>query len=433
MQIVRHSINFYLRNPQLESCALTVLIQWKGHQIRKGCGMAVQTKFWDNNHQRVKPTATGAREINIQIDHVKSQITNLFKVYAAQNPDAPAPPKEHVNNALLLALGRKSTDTSTFLGFIEQHTLDRQKEKNISVERIYRLLQTVKYLKDFAADTRKKIDFDTLTGSTAKEFVNYLYNSKEMTTGSAKTYLTVYIYFLKKAARAGHITNAERIMPERAEMPKGNNSFAVYLTYTEILKLATLDLSNQPMYEKVRDLFLIGCATGLRHSDYQKVTPEAIIGNNIKIFMQKSKKYVTMPASQTVKDMLKKYGNSLPDFSLVHFNKIIKKVCKMAGITDVTEYTKATAGGVTVAGKKAKYLFVSSHTARRSYATNAYKTGVPINVICHVLGHSNITTTEKYLRLTEEEKTAAAHRYAQLADFEAGAVIERQQNMKIAK
>ena len=433
MQIVKHSITFYLRNPQLSETALVVIIQWKKNQIRKGAGMSIATRFWEQEQQRVKPNATGAREVNLQIEYVKNKIHDVFKIYAAQNPASPSPPKEWINNALLLAMGKKTTDTSTLFGFIEQHITDRQKD-NVTPERVYRLRQTFDLLKEFALATSKKIEFDTITAGMAKEFTNFLYKEKKMSPASVKLYFSIYRYFLKKAARAGHITNVERVIPDRTELIQlKTDTIRVYLTYSEIVKIASLDLSKRPMYDKVRDLFLIGCATGLRESDYTKVKAEAIQGNDLKVFMQKTKKYTRIPASQTVKDILKKYNNTLPDVSLVHLNKTVKAVCKMAGITEIVEHTKTGAGGLVVSVSKPKYMFVSSHTARRSYATNAYKTGVPINVISYILGHSNINTTEKYLHLTEEEKAAQAQNYGQLTDFTAGAQIESRQNMKVAK
>jgi hypothetical protein len=52
---------------------------------------------------------------------------------------------------------------------------------------------------------------------------------------------------------------------------------ACYLTAQEILKLYRYDLSMCSRLEKVRDLFVFGCYTGLRYSDYSNIKPENII------------------------------------------------------------------------------------------------------------------------------------------------------------
>jgi integrase len=50
-----------------------------------------------------------------------------------------------------------------------------------------------------------------------------------------------------------------------------------------------------------------------------------------------------------------------------------------------------------------KFELVASHTARRSFATNAYKAGVPAISIMKITGHHKSETLMKYIKITEEE------------------------------
>ena len=50
-----------------------------------------------------------------------------------------------------------------------------------------------------------------------------------------------------------------------------------------------------------------------------------------------------------------------------------------------------------------KHELVSTHTARRSFATNAYKAKVPMLSIMKITGHKKTETFQKYISLSNEE------------------------------
>jgi hypothetical protein len=82
---------------------------------------------------------------------------------------------------------------------------------------------------------------------------------------------------------------------------------------------------------------------------------------------------------------------------------LIKPVCRIAGLKEIVAIEK-TIGGKKVREEKPKYLLISSHTARRSAVTNAYKAGVPIADIMVISGHSTERNLYKYLKITDLER-----------------------------
>ena len=50
-----------------------------------------------------------------------------------------------------------------------------------------------------------------------------------------------------------------------------------------------------------------------------------------------------------------------------------------------------------------KYERISSHTARRSFATNMYKRGYPIYYLMQIIGHKKESTFLNYIKVTNEE------------------------------
>ena len=136
----------------------------------------------------------------------------------------------------------------------------------------------------------------------------------------------------------------------------------------ELEKFEKLDLSASPRLEKVRDLFLIGCYTGLRFSDFTQIKPENIITEKsiIQVRTQKTGERVSIPLHRTVKKILAKYDNFLPKaYTNQVMNRYLKDVASLAGLKETVETTITRAGKVEKTPSK-KFDLVSTHTARRS-------------------------------------------------------------------
>jgi integrase len=94
---------------------------------------------------------------------------------------------------------------------------------------------------------------------------------------------------------------------------------SICLTEKELKRLYELDLQDNPRLEKVRDLFIIGCYTGLRFSDLSQLTKANInkSGSVVKVNTQKTGEVVMIPLKSQVKEILLKYeGILLPQIQI---------------------------------------------------------------------------------------------------------------------
>lgn len=171
---------------------------------------------------------------------------------------------------------------------------------------------------------------------------------------------------------------------------------AVYLTNEEVTKVANLPLCGT--YGLVKDLFIIGCHTGMRFSDYSRLSMDDISDGVIHLITQKCKTPVDIPAHPRVLSILQKYGGVMPKISPQRFNSYIKDVCKEAGINESVVIRK---GGTQA--RYEKWELVSSHTARRTGLTNMYKAGIPTYRCMMISGHKTEQVFLTYLRITQEE------------------------------
>lgn len=182
----------------------------------------------------------------------------------------------------------------------------------------------------------------------------------------------------------------------------------VYLTETELEQLYNhrFSESNQ-MLDKYRDLFLVGCYTGLRWEDYKSirkddftVSPKGNLVLVIRAAKTGIRTVIPVYLWKHFKDILEKYDYNLPKVSEQKFNTYIKMACLSAGINTPVVMTS---------GKKkreapyAKWELVSSHTARRTACTNMFLKGIPTIAIMKISGHKKESTFMKYIKITAEE------------------------------
>mgnify|MGYP001249558267 CR=1 FL=1 len=170
----------------------------------------------------------------------------------------------------------------------------------------------------------------------------------------------------------------------------------VVLDETEIKNLFDLNLTDRLHFDRARDIFLAGCYTALRHSDYSRIGPEHIKGNFIEIITYKNKKKVKIPIRPELRTILNKWENRIPKMTSQELGRYIKEIGKIACIDEHIEKMESK-GGKNIDSIKYKYELITTHTARRSAATNMYYSGMPTKDIMTITGHSELKTFEKYI------------------------------------
>mgnify|MGYP000285679689 CR=1 FL=1 len=181
-----------------------------------------------------------------------------------------------------------------------------------------------------------------------------------------------------------------------------------YLTEDEILSLYNLKIISKYL-DNIRDIFIIACYTGLRIGDLmgflKNPKVEEFNGRkHIHIIQNKTKRPVFIPLKQIVLDILDKRNGSFPPFIHQNFiNKEIKPLLKKCGVIEPYEVEK-TIGGKSVFISEPKYKFIGCHSARRSFCTNAYNSGMPLQDIMVFSGHSSERMVLLYIKASAREK-----------------------------
>lgn len=255
----------------------------------------------------------------------------------------------------------------------------------------------------FQKDQMKKYNFNDIDMKFYKRYVDY-FTQKDYTTNSIG----------KQVKNLKAVMNAAYEDGLHANLTFKNSNFKtlkgetkdVYLTQDEVNELYKLKLRDNPIYDLVRDVFLCGCYTALRYSDYSRIKPIHIKkGNGIKtleMITQKTRTKVIIPIRPELDTLLKKYNYKLPKTYEQKVNEHIKEICKLAKI-DSKEEKETVKGGMTITTHVPKYKRVVTHTARRTGATLMYKANIPTVDIMKITGHTTENNLLKYIKVSKEE------------------------------
>lgn len=234
------------------------------------------------------------------------------------------------------------------------------------------------------------------------DFVEYLYIEKGLKTSTIQAMVIKLKYLLGKAYLNGWAVDDSYTDATVRE----NESTHIYLKEKEIARLYYYNGLTKKQ-EEIRDLFIMGCMTGQRYSDYSRISTDNIKGDNICILQKKTKNKAVVPITDYVREIFAKYEGHLPKArSIQYFNKSIKLICRKAGLTDFVTYEEDR-GGEIVMVKKEKCDMISSHTARRTFITNTIRDKVPENMIMKLTGHKSSACFVRYNRMTLEENARA--------------------------
>ncbi len=258
-------------------------------------------------------------------------------------------------------------------------------------------------LKEFNKNKRK-VDFQNIDLDFLRHFKDFLISKNHSQNTMAKHIKTLKV-ILNEATERGYNTNL-KYKNRKFTVPQEETE-AIYLNEKELDEFYNLDLSNSPKLERVRDLFLVGCWTGLRFSDFSNIGPDNIKGEYIHIGTQKTGEEVIIPIHRVVNEIMTKYKgkyfNSLPpNISNQKMNKYLKEIGKQLDVLNQKVSVSITKGNLRVTSMVDKFDKLTTHTARRSFATNLYNK-VSSQVIMKITGHRTEKAFLKYIRATPIE------------------------------
>lgn len=427
-------INFNLRDPGAkEPTPINIVIRYSGYRIVFPSRKKVHPRHWNNKKQRVKELAEYPDSVKINADlQLKADaIKDAFdKYFHGHNKTVPPPNVLRTileeDPILKYKTGERkiATDTVNLLvwdpsenhnygGYLTKFIEElgaRHNERTgqpIAKNTIRNYKSFRECLREFAEakkSKRKRIEFNDVSLDFYFDFVNYLTSERKLTPNAIGTHVKNLKAVIRDAEERGIIVNAS--YKSRRFVTVQTITHAVYLTKTEVDELANLDLREDARLKRARDLFLIGCRTGLRFSDFVKLRNEDFETGKLRIRTQKTKDHLFIPIHHDVHRIRSEYTteNHLPQpISNQKFNEAIRDVCQLVPSLNKQVSVTEIKGGTEVTVKVPKWKLIASHTARRTFATNCYLDGIPTRTIRQITGHKKEEDFFRYIRMTEED------------------------------
>ncbi|MEO9481008.1 MAG: site-specific integrase [Maribacter dokdonensis] len=394
---------FILKEPSSKTDSLIYMVyNYQYKRFKFSTGEKINPKFWNLKTQRAKESKKFLEypEFNSRLNKIENGINNVFRRLLN---DGIQPNNILLKKHLIAELSGNilKPKQKTLFEFIDEFIEECKLNKQKSTITVYKTV--FKYLKEYAESKNKNIDFESITLEFYNSYVAYLTFDSNLSSNTVGKHIKTLKTFLNEATERGFNTNLE-FKKKKFKVTK-EESDTIYLSLAELKQIENTDLTNSPRLDRIRDLFLIGCFTGLRFSDFIQIKPENIITEKsiLQIRTQKTGQRVSIPLHSTVNRILEKYNYQLPQPKTNQvMNSYLKEVAFKADLKSKVE-TTITKGGVLNKESIEKYNLVTTHTARRSFATNLFLADVPTVSIMKITGHKTEKSFLRYIRVTQEQ------------------------------
>lgn len=404
------NVNFNLRNPTALVSSLRIILRYDNMRLYYPIKERIAIKHWDQKNQRAKKSYEGQMEFNVRLNSVTTIIENAFRSYLNNN-NQQIPTKEDLTHILNKCFGKSIVKDNQLLQvYIRQFIItasSRNNEKTgkpISKSTIQTYKTTLKHISEFEIFKKKVYSFSTIDLEFYDDFKDYLMNVAKLSTNAIGKNFQVLKAILNDATERG-INSTTAYKSKRFKVIR-EESDSIYLTEKEINDFYSYDLTTNSRLETVRDLFVLGCNTGLRFSDYSNIKPQNITSaGDLQIRVAKTDEIITIPILPIVKEILYKYGDILPPaISNQKTNEYLKEIASKIPCFQTNVDKSITKAGRRITLTKQKWELISTHTARRSFATNYYLREFPTLTIMAITGHRTEKAFRKYIKIGQLEQ-----------------------------
>jgi len=375
-------------------------------------GFSIKQKYWLKEENRPitaqaeyiegKLTKDDLRKNREILSNMKRCAAETERIYGHWRYDGIIPSTKKMKEELDKKFKKKEQEGKTeFLTEYVHGFISRTNKKYYTI-RNYKT--TLNHLKGFEKKRNRRIRMDEINLDFYDAFMKYFLN-KGKSTNTIGTHIKNLKVFLADAEERGQLVNQDYKLKRFKVVEEKSPS--MYLTLDEIGRIKNLDLSKQEELDRVRDLFLIGCYTGVRYSDYHQVNYDHVFRNDkgtfLKVKTTKTGDTVVIPLRPEVIFVLEKYGENLPKpISNQKMNVHLKTIAQKAKLNETVPIS-ITKGGLAVEKIKKKSELVTTHTARRSFATNAFLAGVPAIALMKITGHKTEKSFMRYINMSQED------------------------------
>ena len=410
--------------PIVDNVPIRMRVIFAGKRIELTTGYRIDVAKWDSAKERVKNGTTNkldqsASEINSDLLRYYTEMQEVFKEFEVQNT---IPTPEQVKGAFNTRLNpikeveiKPDIPVVDFKMAFNEFVKECGKQNNWTNSTYEKFSAVKNHLKSFKSD----LTFEYFDENGLNNYVDFLRTSKDMRNSTISKQLGFLKWFLRWSLKKGYHNNSayDGFKPKL----KTTQKKVIFLSWDELNQLRNYEIPEQKQYlERVRDVFLFCCFTGLRYSDVYNLRRSDIKANHIEVTTVKTADSLIIDLNNHSKSILKKYKNIkfednkvLPVISNQRMNDYLKELAELAEINEPIRETYYK-GNERIDEVTPKYALLGTHAGRRTFICNALSLGIPANVVMKWTGHSDYKAMKPYIDIADDIKANAMSKFNQL-------------------
>ena len=408
-----------------ENVPIRMRVNFASKRIEFTTGYRIEAIKWDADKQRVKNSCSNklkqsASEINASLLEYYTEIQAIFKKFEVEEA---MPTPEQIKEAFNALHKPASEEPKTkekvlpcdFFQVFDDFVEDCGRQNDWTDSTYEKFAAVKNHLTNF----REGLTFEFFDERGLNDYVGYLRDVKEMRNTTIGKQLSFLKWFLRWAFKKGvHQNNAYDSYKPKL---KSTQKKIIFLTWDELNRLREFKIpSNKQALERVRDVFLFQCFTGLRYSDVFNLRRSDIKGDHIEVTTVKTSDSLIIELNNHSKAILDKYKDVvfeddkvLPVITNQKMNDYLKELAELAGIDEPVRQTYYK-GNERIDDVTPKYALLGTHAGRRTFICNALALGIPPQVVMKWTGHSDYKAMKPYIDIADDIKANAMSKFNQL-------------------
>ena len=395
-------VKFHLDKKEHGESPIFLSLYHRGKRLKVYTGKKIEANKWDLDSCRANPRKykTNVVGFNEFLQGLSNEVVTLVN---NNKPISKSDLKAIVDKA------NGKTTNKSFFGFAEDHI----KQQTSKGEMQNSSAKGYKVVLNHLKKVERSLTFEDINLGFYDRFISHLRSEGIKSANTIGGYIKRLKWFMTAALERDLHTNVA--FKKKAFKTTTEETDQIYLTRGEINKLAAKKLPER--LKRVADAFAMNCYLGMRFADLSQIKKDNFSKEGSLYYLNmvqgKTNEKISIPVPKEALPLLRKYRFTCPALnrkgkliSVQKFNEYLKEAAEKAEIDAIDDVRHNG-----IVEKLPKYALIKSHTARRSFSTNLYLEGVPLQNIMAITGHRKEETFLLYVRADQLTKSKG------LADF----------------
>jgi len=399
---------FFLKEPKSVKKSIIIFSCYfnrEGKQFKYSTGEKIHPKHWSFTSNRPKLKGkqkdVNSSSIVFQLNRYTNKFEETEALFSKTNEDFTS---KALKETFDVEFKRVSKGKNLFFEAYDDFTEEKIKRKEWKPSTIKRYKNIKNHLVEFEKKKKYKLTFSKINNKFYTEFIDYCYTTLDHNTNTFSRNIGLFKTFMFWALKEKYTYNEsfkDFVKPERVITKE------VALTIDQVKTIFEFVPKSRAL-ERVKDIFVFQCLTGLRYGELKLINERTVLGNRLIIQEEKdvTKEPREVPLFDISNYILKKYNYNLPLLSNQKQNEFIKDVFEEAEFTFDVEYSR-TKNKIQETIVKPFNKRISTHTARRSFVTIMKKKGIADKTIMNMTGHKDLKTFNTYYKVDNIAKVDA--------------------------